>query len=70
MGGIEYALTRNWSTKLEYDFMDFGTTHIVFDVPGLGATGTVTTDIKQHVHALKLGLNYKFDWGGPVAAGY
>ena len=68
--GIEYALTRNWSTKLEYDFMDFGTTHIVFDVPGLGATETVTTDIKQHVHALKLGLNYKFDWGGPVAAGY
>jgi Opacity protein and related surface antigens len=68
--GVEYALTRNWSTKLEYDFMDFGTTHIVFPVPGLLATGTVTTDIKQQVHALKLGLNYKSDWGRAVAASY
>jgi outer membrane immunogenic protein len=68
--GIEYALTRNWSTKLEYDFMDFGTTHFAFDVPGLIVTQIVTTDIKQQVHALKLGLNYKFDWGGRVATGY
>ena len=66
--GVEYALTRNWSTKLEYDFMDFGTSRFVFDVPTIG--GTVTTDVKQRIHALKFGWNYKFDWSAPVAASY
>ena len=23
--GVEYAFTNNWSGKVEYDFMDFGT---------------------------------------------
>jgi opacity protein-like surface antigen len=37
--GVEYALTRNWSAKLEYDFMDFGTARFGFnlvpDVPNV-----------------------------------
>ena len=44
--GLEYALTRNWSAKLEYDFMDFGTSRFVFDVPTVGGTGTATTEIR------------------------
>ena len=68
--GLEYVLTRNWSAKLEYDFMDFGTSRFVFDLPAVGGTGTATTEIKQRIHALKFGWNYKFDWSAPVAANY
>jgi outer membrane immunogenic protein len=64
--GIEYALTRNWSAKLEYDFMDFGTSRFDF----YASRGAVPIEIKQRIQALKFGWNYKFDWGGPVAASY
>lgn len=65
--GVEYALIRNWSVKLEYDFMDFGTSRVVFNVP---PATTVTNEVKQRVHALKVGWNYKFDWGAPVVTNY
>jgi outer membrane immunogenic protein len=67
--GIEYALTRDWSAKLEYDFMDFGTNRLVFDFSRFGL-GPITNDIKERIQTVKFGLNYKFDWGGPVAASY
>ena len=54
--GLEYALTRNWSAKLEYDFMDFGTSRFVFDVPTVGGTGTAPPKSEQRVHALKFRL--------------
>jgi outer membrane immunogenic protein len=58
--GIEYALTRNWSAKLEYDVLAFGATSISFDT---GALGLFPAEIKQRVQAVKAGLNYKLDWG-------
>ena len=58
--GVEYAWGNGWSSKLEYNFMDFGDRSITF--------GGVTRDVDAHVHVVKLGLNYKFDWGKtPVA---
>jgi outer membrane immunogenic protein len=66
--GIEYALARNWSAKLEYDFMGFGTSRYLFDFPTLNTA--LGIEIKQRVHAVKFGWNYKFDWGGPVVANY
>jgi outer membrane immunogenic protein len=68
--GVEYALTRNWSAKLEYDFMDFGTSRFDFDFTATPGIGIVSTDVKQRIHAVKFGWNYKFDWRGAVAAGY
>lgn len=64
--GIEYALTRNWSAKLEYDVLAFGATSISFDT---GALGLFPAEIKQRVQAVKAGLNYKLDWGvvGPTS---
>jgi outer membrane immunogenic protein len=62
--GIEYALTHNWSAKLEYDFMDFGNKQLVF-VTTSGVTTTpqtTTAEIKQRIQTVKFGLNYKFDW--------
>jgi len=64
--GIEQALWNNWSWKLEYDYMDFGTRRYTF----LDTTGTITTmwDINTRVNAVTVGLNYR--WGGSVAAKY
>jgi outer membrane immunogenic protein len=66
-GGFEYALTNNWSVKLEYTYMNFGT-KVLTDV-----TNGVDHDIFNETRVLqdvKLGLNYKFDWASPVVAKY
>jgi len=60
--GVEYAFAPQWSAKLEYNYMDFGTKSVSF------APGT-STDIDQQVHAVKLGVNYKFG-GAPLSARY
>jgi outer membrane immunogenic protein len=61
--GVEYAFTRNWSGKLEYDYMDFGThtVTLITDVPSPFSPAPV--DILQRVHVVKAGVNYRFDWG-------
>jgi outer membrane immunogenic protein len=60
--GIEYAFAPQWSAKVEYNYMDFGTKSVSF-TPG------TSTDIDQQVHAVKLGVNYKFG-GGPIMSRY
>jgi outer membrane immunogenic protein len=63
-GGYEYAFSPNWSAKIEYAYYDFGTVHKIF------SSGD-PYDIRQHMHTVKVGLNYRFDWGkGPVSARY
>jgi hypothetical protein len=67
-GGIE----SNWSAKIEYNYMDFGTERYAFTAfsvaPPLTFAGS-TFDIDTQVHAVKVGLNYRFGgFGkGPVA---
>jgi len=77
--GIEQAFWTNWSAKLEYNFMDFGTDNIgfAFNHSCMRATPTaavVTTgscdvpvDVTQKIHLIKFGLNYRFNWGAPAA---
>jgi outer membrane immunogenic protein len=63
--GFEYLFTQNWSAKLEYQFYDFGSSS--FTIPtGLAQFGSFRTDD----HVVKVGLNYRFNWGGPVVAKY
>jgi outer membrane immunogenic protein len=69
--GIEYAFAPNWSAKVEYNYMDFGTKGYVFNLtptePGLFDR----FDITQRIHLVKFGLNYRFDLGkAPVYAKY
>lgn len=67
--GVEQAFSGNWSWKLEYNYMDFGTKSIVSTTtPVLGPAATTDNDLK--VHAVKFGINYRFGWGGPVIARY
>ena len=70
-GGIEWAFSPSWSAKVEYNYMDFGRERLDFAVvPGAGG-GTQPFDIDQHIHVIKVGINYRFNWGGgAVAARY
>jgi outer membrane immunogenic protein len=62
--GLEYLFTQNWSGKIEYQYYDFG--HVnVFD-----GTGAFVGNIHNDQHTIKAGLNYRFNWGGPVVAKY
>ena len=61
-GGIEWGFTPNWSAKIEYNFMDFGTQRTAFVDP-VPAFGTTLVDIDQQVHLVKAGINYRFNFG-------
>ena len=60
--GAEYRITSNWSVKLEYNFMDFGTKTVSFPegTAGTPLTAAFSVDIGQRLHVFKVGLNYIF----------
>jgi outer membrane immunogenic protein len=62
--GFEWALADSWTAKIEYNYMDFGNETF--------AVAPFATDLDTQVHAIKLGLNYRFPWGGkaPISARY
>jgi outer membrane immunogenic protein len=70
--GIEYAFAQNWSVKVEYNYMDFGTDRIFFTSTGVSPTQPpFDEDIRQRIQVVKVGLNYRFDLGkAPVIARY
>jgi opacity protein-like surface antigen len=58
-GGVEFALARNWSAKVEYLYVDLGSAHLFDVVPGVPETVSFKTNI------IRAGVNYKFDWNVP-----
>lgn len=68
--GVEYAVTSNWSAKIEYNYIDFGSDDIAFPLTYKGKSfGTANVDIDQKIHLIKAGINYRFG-GGPLVARY
>jgi outer membrane immunogenic protein len=63
--GLEYMFAPNWSGKIEYQYYNFGNTSFVAPV-ALAAFGSSRTDEQT----VKAGINYRFNWGGPVVARY
>jgi outer membrane immunogenic protein len=57
--GYEYAFRNAWSARLEFLHMDFGSDRVSLDGPG---PGLALPNVDQQVHALTLGVNYRFDW--------
>lgn len=59
-GGAEYAFTKNWSAKVEYNYIDFGSSDVTFAfVPGTWVNPYKTTsDLTLSV--VKAGVNYRF----------
>ncbi len=63
-GGVEAAINRNWSIKLEYLYVDLQNQNYSFPSFGLATPRTVTL---TNDNILRAGINYKFDWGSMVA---
>jgi outer membrane immunogenic protein len=63
-GGLETKLSRNWSTKTEYLYVDAGSS--TFAAPNTAASLTDVATFKNSFHVVKTGLNYKLDgnWEG------
>jgi outer membrane immunogenic protein len=71
--GVEHQIFGNWSAKIEYDYMDFGTRTDLFNVvtvPALPiANGLLPRfDVTDRMHLIKFGVNYKFGYSGYAAA--
>ena len=64
-GGVEYMFAPNWSAKAEYQYYNFGDSRFVTPA-ALAPFGTFQND----EHALKAGVNYRFNFNGPVTARY
>ena len=56
-GGYEYAFAPNWSAKIEYSYMDFGSRNVSFNG---GVAGAYVQGITDRVQAVKVGVNYRF----------
>ena len=64
-GGMEAALLGNWTAKVEYLYMDFGTVTDVTPalIPGSGLVNTI--HLQDHI--VRVGLNYRFGGDGLFA---
>jgi outer membrane immunogenic protein len=64
-GGFETAFNTNWSVKLEYLYVNFGTKHNYTT-----AVAAIAENVFLDAHIVRAGLNYRFNWGSPVVARY
>ena len=58
--GLEYGITKNWSVKIEYDYLGFGSQALNFTPP---PPPLYTSNASLNVQEIKAGLNFRF--GGP-----
>ena len=56
-GGLEHAFANNWSAKVEYLYLDFGSFSYADNTFGFPIVGT---DVRARDHVVRVGLNYKF----------
>jgi outer membrane immunogenic protein len=63
--GLEYMFAPNWSAKAEYQYYNFGNTTFT-----AGPAEIVGSRFRDDEHTVKVGVNYRFGWGGPVAGKY
>ncbi len=62
--GLEYMFAPNWSAKAEYQYYNFGNTTFS------GPAAIAGSRFRDDDHTVKLGVNYRFGWGGPVQSKY
>ena len=61
--GAEYAISQNWSARLEYRYSDFGRTNI--------SNYLSSASVRRTENAVRLGVSYHFNApAGPVVAKY
>lgn len=60
--GVEWGFAPNWSTKIEYNHIDFGSTDVTV-FTSRGTTNVVSSS--STIDLVKAGVNYRFNWGAP-----
>jgi opacity protein-like surface antigen len=60
-GGVEYALSDNWSTMFEYDHIDVPTTTVPF--PTVALISAQNISVGGGINVVKVGVNYRFNTG-------
>ncbi len=63
--GLEYMFAPSWSAKIEYQYYNFGNTTFTS-----GPLDIVGVRFRNDENTVKAGVNYRFNWGGPLAARY
>lgn len=59
-GGVEWAFVNNWSAKVEYNYIDLGSSEVTFNfVPNTFINPYVAT-VGQTLQVVKAGVNYRF----------
>jgi outer membrane immunogenic protein len=64
--GIEHALTQNWTVKLEYNFLKYGSKELSFtecNTSFTPACSSFTDTFHADKHIFKIGANYLFNMG-------
>jgi outer membrane immunogenic protein len=70
--GAEWAFANSWSVKAEYLYVDLGNRTLTSIPSGRAANlaTTLTEGFQNRYNIVRVGLNYKFNWAGPVVARY
>jgi hypothetical protein len=63
-GGLAYEFLQNWNVFAEYQYWSFQSMTVTFPIAQRSINSSTTAN------TIELGLNYKFDWGGPIGARY
>lgn len=58
--GLEYGISKNWSAKIEYDYLSFGSQGLSFSTPLQPA---YASNASLNLQEIKAGVNFRF--GGP-----
>jgi opacity protein-like surface antigen len=62
--GVEFGLWDNWSTRIEYDYLNFSNSNISDGGRFTNfCNNTGNCGAKQEIHLVTIGLNYRFNWG-------
>jgi outer membrane immunogenic protein len=67
--GLEWAFANNWTARVEYDYIGLGS-RTFGPVTGPVLVGDTFTTSNANIQMVTVGLNYLFNWGGPVTARY
>jgi outer membrane immunogenic protein len=61
-GGLEHSFGGNWSAKIEYNFLDFGTSTVTRSGTNFltGLPVSVQRDADTQIQVVKFGINYRF----------
>jgi outer membrane immunogenic protein len=68
--GVEWGFSGNWSLKLEYLHADFGNSNYFTPDINTGVIVVLSQNARLTDDMVRVGVNYRFNWAGPVVARY